>query len=106
MYDFCYENDLKYVWAYMWCNWYQFNLWILWARAATPNRICIFKTTMLMESHWKVIKRDYLPKFFRPRLDLVTFIIITRLIPHNEIMYDKYQKGREKVSWRKDFKKH
>ena len=106
MYDFCYENDLKYVWAYMWCNWYQFNLWILWARAATPDRICIFKTTMLMESHWKVIKRNYLPRFFRPHLDLVIFIIITRLIPHNEIMYDKYQKGREKVAWRKDFKKH
>ena len=106
MYDFCYENDLKYVWAYMWCNWYQFNLWILWARAATPDRICIFKTTMLMESHWKVIKRNYLPRFFRPRLNLVIFIIITRLIPHNEIMYDKYQKGREKVAWRKDFKKH
>ncbi|CAG8783087.1 7263_t:CDS:2, partial [Rhizophagus irregularis] len=27
MYNFCYENDLKYVWAYMWCNWYKFNLW-------------------------------------------------------------------------------
>ena len=106
MYDFCYENDLKYVWAYMWCNWYQFNLWILWARAATPDKICVFKTTMLMESHWKVIKRNYLPRFFRLCLDLVTFIIITRLIPHNEIMYDKYQKGREKVAWRKDFKKH
>ena len=61
---------------------------------------------MLMKSHWKVIKRNYLPRFFRPRLDLVIFIIITRLIPHNEIMYNKYQKGREKVAWRKDFKKH
>jgi hypothetical protein len=27
-------------------------------------------------------------------------------MPHNEIMYNKYQNGREKVSWRKDFKKH
>lgn len=106
MYNFCHENDLKYVWAYLWCNWYQYHLWILWARAATPNEICIFKTTMMLESHWKVIKRNYLPRFFRPRIDLVTFIIVTRLIPHSEIMYDKYQRGREKVSWRKDFKKH
>ena len=29
MYNFCYENDLKYVWAYMWCNWYKFDLWVL-----------------------------------------------------------------------------
>ena len=106
MYDFCYKNDLKYVWAYMWCNWYKFNLWVLWARAAIPDEICIFKTTMLVESHWKVIKRNYLPRFFRPRIDLVTFVIVTRLIPHSEIMHDKYQSGREKVSWRKDFKKH
>ena len=106
MYNFCYENDLKYVWAYMWCNWYQFNLWVLWAQAATPNEICIFKTTMLVESHWKVVKRDYLSRFFRPHIDLVTFIIITRLIPHNEVMYNKYQTGREKVGWRKKFKKH
>jgi hypothetical protein len=106
MYNLCYENNLNYVWAYMWCNWYQFNSWVLWARAATPNEICVFKTTMLVESHWKVIKRNYLPRFFRPRLDLVTYIIITRLLPHSEMMYDKYKKGREKVSWRKEFKKH
>jgi hypothetical protein len=106
MYNFCYENDLKYAWAYMWCNWYRFDLWLLWARAATPDEICIFKTTMLVESHWKVVKRNYLSGFFRPRLDLVTFIIITRLIPHYEIMYNKYQIGREKAAWRKDFKKN
>ncbi len=53
---------------------------------------------MLMESHWKIIKRNYLPKFFRLYLDLIIFIIITRLISHNEIIYDKYQKGREKVA--------
>ncbi|CAB4392891.1 unnamed protein product [Rhizophagus irregularis] len=105
MYNFCYENDLKYVWAYMWCNWYKFNLWVLWARAADPEKIYIFKTTMLVESHWKVIKRNYLPRFFRLRLDLVTFIVITRLLPHSEAMYNKYKSGREKVSWRKEFKK-
>ncbi|RGB23881.1 hypothetical protein C1646_773861 [Rhizophagus diaphanus] len=26
MYDYCYNNNLKYVWSYMWCNWYKFNL--------------------------------------------------------------------------------
>ena len=51
-------------------------------------------------------KRNYLPRFFRSHIDLITFVIVTRLIPHSEIMHDKYQSGREKVSWRKDFKKH
>ncbi|CAB4389485.1 unnamed protein product [Rhizophagus irregularis] len=106
MYDYCYNNDLKYVWSYMWYNWYKFNLWVLWAQVSDPDEICIFKTTMLVESHWKVIKRNYLLKFFRLRLDLVTFIIITCLIHHNKVLYNKYQNGREKVSWHKDFKKH
>ena len=80
-------------------------MWILWARSSVATEVCIFRTTMLMESHWKVVKRDYLPKFFRPRLDLVTYIIISRLIPHHQQQFNKYQQGREIVSWRKEFKK-
>jgi len=75
MYDFCIQHGLKYVWAYMWTNWYKKEDWILWARAANPEIICLFKTTMLIEAHWKVIKRDFLPKFFRLCLDLVTYVI-------------------------------
>src|SRR5688572_30587014 len=65
MYQFCFNNNLQYVWAYLWINWYQKEMWILWARSSATE-ICIFRTTMLTESHWKVIKRDYLPKFFKP----------------------------------------
>ncbi|CAB4422381.1 unnamed protein product [Rhizophagus irregularis] len=39
-------------------------------------------------------------------LDLVTYIVITRLIPHNEIMLKKYITGRQDPSWRKDFKQN
>ncbi|PKY53250.1 hypothetical protein RhiirA4_471357 [Rhizophagus irregularis] len=34
------------------------------------------KDIVLAEIHWKIIKRNYLPRFFRPQLDLVTYIII------------------------------
>ncbi len=106
MYLLCYKHNLIYLWAYLWTNWYQDEIWILWARSVTPEEICIYKTTMLTESHWKVIKRDYLPKFFRPRLDLVAYIIVTRLIPHNEAMFKKYTTGRQQPSWRKFFKQN
>jgi len=105
MYEFCVQHDLKNVWAYLWMNWYQKTHWILWARAAHSQKICLFKTTMLVEAHWKVIKRDFLPKFFRPRLDLVVFIITNRLLPHHQRRYHQIVTGRETVSWRKDFKK-
>ncbi|POG64489.1 hypothetical protein GLOIN_2v1675679 [Rhizophagus irregularis DAOM 181602=DAOM 197198] len=80
-------------------------MWILWSRAAIEDQICIFRTTMLMESHWKVIKRDFLPKFFRPRIDLLIYIIISRLIPHHQQQYQKYLNEREHISWKKDFKR-
>ncbi|CAB4439127.1 unnamed protein product [Rhizophagus irregularis] len=70
-------------------------MWILWARSSVATKICIFRTTMLMEFHWKVVKRDYLPKFFQSRLDLVTYIIISRLIPHHQQQFNKYQQKRE-----------
>jgi len=104
MYSFCVEYDLRHVWGYLWTNWYQKEYWVLWARAANYE-LCLFKTTMLIESHWKVIKRDFLPKFFRPRLDLVIFIIIKRLLPHYQQRQDRILQGREKPSWKKDFKK-
>ena len=105
IYEFCFKYDLRHVWAYLWTNWYQKKLWILWCRAAIEDQFCIFRTTMLMESHWKVIKRDFLPKFFRPRIDLLIYIIISRLIPHHQQQYQKYLNEREYVSWKKDFKK-
>jgi len=106
MYRFCVQNDLKNVWAYLWTNWYQKTRWSLWARAAFSEKISLFRTTMLVEAHWKVIKRDYLPRFFRPRLDLVVFVIINRLLPNYQRRYSKLIAGREKASWRKDFKRH
>ena len=37
---------------------------------------------MFVEGHyWKVLKRDFLYKFFRPRLDFLTYIILEKLIP-------------------------
>ncbi|GET55905.1 hypothetical protein GLOIN_2v1787684 [Rhizophagus irregularis DAOM 181602=DAOM 197198] len=38
-------------------------------------------------------------KFIRPRLDLVIYILLTRLIPHHQQQYNKYLCGWEKLSW-------
>jgi hypothetical protein len=49
MYQFCFQNDLCEVWAYLWENWYRAGRWELWARAPHPE-IPILKTTMILES--------------------------------------------------------
>lgn len=103
MYELCKQNNLPWLWAYMWKEWYGKDRWILWARSAAPT-VSILKTTMFVEGHWKVIKRDFLYKFFRPRLDLVTYTLVTRLIPHQKRKLQQMLAGREPADWRKSFK--
>lgn len=31
MYEFCYNNELSQVWAYLWNRWYTSDQWCLWA---------------------------------------------------------------------------
>ena len=61
---------------------------------------------MFVESHWKVLKRDFLYKFFHPRLDLVVFIIMEQVVPHSQRKFEQiFVAKREKANWRKTFKK-
>ncbi|KAG2228354.1 hypothetical protein INT45_011146 [Circinella minor] len=45
--------------------------WKTWARCTTGNCIPIAKTTMLIEAHWKVLKRNHLYHYNRARLVLL-----------------------------------
>ncbi|KAJ3792935.1 hypothetical protein GGU11DRAFT_651569, partial [Lentinula aff. detonsa] len=80
MYGFCKEYDLHELWAYLWENWYRPLRWRLWARS-TVAEITILKTMMICESHWRRIKHDFLHHFHKPRLDLLVWILVTKLAP-------------------------
>lgn len=57
---------------------------------------------MFVESHWEVLKRDFLYKFFRSRLDLVVFVITEQVIPHNQRKFEQiFVVKREKADWRR-----
>lgn len=58
-YEWCYSRNLPRVWAYLFSNWYRPNRWTLWARSASEE-IPVLKTSMIVESHWRLIKHDYL----------------------------------------------
>jgi hypothetical protein len=104
MYNFCKKNSLISLWCYLWSEWYNDKRWPLWARSVYEEKISILKTTMFVEGHWKVIKRDFLYKFFRPRLDLVVFILTTKVIAHQQRKLQQIQSGREKPEWIKQLK--
>ena len=104
MYEFCKENSLISLWCYLWSEWYSDKRWPLWARSVHKEKISILKTTMFVEGHWKVIKRDFLYKFFKPRLDLVVFTLMTKVIVHQQRKLQQIQLGREKSEWIKQLK--
>ncbi|KAF7366599.1 SWIM-type domain-containing protein [Mycena sanguinolenta] len=108
MYKFCVENRLREVWAYLWENWYRQSRWELWARSVHPE-IPVLKTTMILESHWRRIKHDFLHHFHMPRCDLLAWILIVKLAPTYyrklERLLTDTGRYRELPSWRKSFKK-
>ncbi|KAJ7222179.1 hypothetical protein GGX14DRAFT_352938 [Mycena pura] len=108
MYKFCVEHDLREVWAYLWENWYRSSRWELWARSMHPE-IPVLKTTMILESHWRRIKHDFLHHFHMPRCDLLAWILIVKLAPNYyrklERLLTDTGRYRELPTWRKDFKR-
>ncbi|KAL0056633.1 hypothetical protein AAF712_016760, partial [Marasmius tenuissimus] len=109
MYQFCFEHDLSQVWAYLWNRWYSPKQWVLWARSA-DEAIPRLKTTMIVESLWRVIKHDELGQFHRPRLDLVMHIIVHQVLPRVEhtldVIFNRFRPGRPKPwpEWKKEAK--
>ncbi|KAJ7743489.1 hypothetical protein DFH07DRAFT_749939, partial [Mycena maculata] len=109
MYQYCFENDLAQVWAYMWNRWYTPKQWRLWARAAC-DAIPRIKTTMVVESLWKHLKHRDLAQFNRPRLDLVTYLIITNVLPRvaRTLAYvlgnRRFGRPKELAAWQVDMK--
>lgn len=81
MYQHCVANNLPEVWAYLWNSWYCSERWLLWARSANSASIPCKRTTMVVESLWRNLKRLTLNLFNRPPVDLASFAIITRTLP-------------------------
>lgn len=63
---------------------------------------------MIVESHWRLIKHDFLHRFSRPRIDFVTWILIKFVFPAAKRKMHAILEGDHRVaiaSWRKCFKK-
>ena len=104
MYTFCYERGYIDAWVYLYRQWYKPEAWKQWARSAVPDRITAGKTTMLIEAHWKVLKRNHLYRFNRARLDLLVFVIIDRYFPDLRHKYNlSTVRSREATRWEKKF---
>lgn len=107
VYSWCRARGYHRLWAYMWVNWYRFEQWSIWARARMPHSIPVLKTTMIVESHWRRIKHDFLHRFSRPRIDFVVWIMTTKVFPISIRQAVAITERNHRVassSWRRDFK--
>jgi hypothetical protein len=108
IYAWCRARNYFRLWAYLWINWYKPGQWELWARSVNASEIPVLKTTMIVESHWRKIKHDYLHRFNRPRIDLVVWILTNAVIPAEIDRMRAISSGNDRIasaSWRKAFKK-
>ncbi|CAB4438821.1 unnamed protein product [Rhizophagus irregularis] len=106
IYNFCKQNSLPWLWVYLWNEWYNADRWFLWFRAGCGDKLSIFKTNMFVEAHWKVLKRDFLYKFFRPRLDLVIFVIMEQVVPHNKRKFEQIFVGNVAIQFFDEVHRH
>jgi hypothetical protein len=63
---------------------------------------------MIVEGHWRKLKHDFLHRFSRPRIDLVAWIVTSRVIPDVIDRMKAIQNGvfrKHKAGWRLAFKK-
>src|SRR6185312_4741817 len=104
IYLFCHKNNYPELWNYLFFSWYTKNRWNLWARSTNPT-IPLGKTNMLVESHWKVIKHDYLYRFNRPRIDYVVFVLCEKVISAQITRLHQLANGRINPYWWENFKR-
>lgn len=109
MYMFCFQRGLREAWGYFWTAWYAPKRWKLWARSTSPY-VSRLRTTMNVENFWKQLKHGFLHNHPRPRLDLLVWILITKVTPaylaRAQLLDDGYRMGRPKplTPFQKQFK--
>ncbi|KAK9377575.1 uncharacterized protein V1513DRAFT_7, partial [Lipomyces chichibuensis] len=112
MLDFCRSINQPKIFRYFWSNWYRpvfrnvgsrWEIASLCGRADSSGTIPISRTTMRLESHWRILKKDYASRFVKPRLDVLSYIIFTGLVRSRIHLHLQVEAGREKPSVYKDF---
>ncbi|KAH8996443.1 hypothetical protein EDB86DRAFT_2803978 [Lactarius hatsudake] len=108
MYSLCVHHDLPNLWAYLWENWYRRGRWELWVRSGEPREIPRLKTMMFVEGHWRRVKEDYFQHFSLPRVDLLAWVLVTKLAPTYcrklDVVLNNIGRFCELPRWRRDFK--
>lgn len=101
--DFCSQLSLPSLYGYLWTHWYEYTKFLTWGRRNEESGIPLFKTTMMVESHWSLIKRHYFVLYNRPRVDFVAHVMDKRLVEKYWKDYELRRSGVSLPSWFLDY---
>ena len=106
IYLFCNHHGYIDTWVYLFNEWYNPRAWKTWTRCTAGDRIPMAKTTMLIEAHWKVLKRNHLYHYNRARLDLLVYVIMDRYFPDLRYKFNRDTViGSHATRWANEFTK-
>ena len=77
----------------------------MFARSSYSLAMPLAQTTMIMKSHWRVLKYKYKYNYNRPQLDRLTNIFVEQLVPDFDLMLTHYNISQHFPSWWQAFKK-
>ncbi|KAG2222715.1 hypothetical protein INT45_011203 [Circinella minor] len=106
IYLFCNQRGYIDTWVYLFNEWYNPRAWKTWTRCTAGDRIPMAKTTMLIEAHWKVLKRNHLYHYNRARLNLLVYVIMDRYFPDLRYKFNRDTViGSHATRWANEFTK-
>ncbi|SAL95028.1 hypothetical protein [Absidia glauca] len=98
MYEYCLEHNLRHARAYLYRNWYTCIHYKRWAESGVDSMIPIGKTTVLIEAHWKVMKRTHLYHYNCACLDLLTYVVLEHYYRKLKMKYQSTVVHRQKTT--------
>ena len=94
----CKNAGQAWAWEYLWTNWYRPSRWVIWARAIYPE-VPIINSNSIVESLWSTLKRHYLRKHSRAKLEFLIDIIMNQHLTNLRIRIHHYRSLKERTVW-------
>jgi len=98
MHETCKRLGESWAWEYLWNQWYRPERWKIWARAVC-SEVPIINSNAIVESLWSTLKRRYLRKHSRAKLEFLIDIIMNQYLPNLTMLITAHRKGEKRPVW-------
>ena len=98
MHETCKKFGESWAWEYLWKQWYRPERWKIWARAVC-SEVPIINSNAIVESLWSTLKKRYLRKHSRAKLEFLVDIIMNQYLPNLTMLITAHRKGEKRPVW-------